>query len=89
MIESGHYSLFARDDFKKNKNIIWQIKYYVSLYSHKTISFYSQLQQLEEAREAEMTDLHTLTEEFSRRMGDAERRLQNVLKVGWLLYRDI
>ncbi|XP_025113068.1 TATA element modulatory factor-like isoform X2 [Pomacea canaliculata] len=40
----------------------------------------SQLQQLEEAREAEMTDLHTLTEEFSRRMGDAERRLQNVLK---------
>ena len=41
----------------------------------------SQLQQAETAREAEMTDLNTLTEEFTRRMGESERKLQAALRV--------
>lgn len=40
----------------------------------------SQLQQAEEARDAEMTDLNALTEEFTRRMGESERKMQAVLK---------
>ncbi|KAK7448398.1 hypothetical protein BaRGS_00040102 [Batillaria attramentaria] len=40
----------------------------------------SQLQQVEEARDTEMTDLNALTEEFTRRMGESERKLQAVLK---------
>ncbi|XP_076437011.1 uncharacterized protein LOC143276311 isoform X2 [Babylonia areolata] len=40
----------------------------------------SQLQQAEEAREAEMTDVHALTDEFTRRMGEAERKIQTILK---------
>lgn len=39
-----------------------------------------QLQQAEEARESEMTDLNALTEEFTRRMGESERKLQGVIK---------
>lgn len=42
---------------------------------------YSQLQQLEETHAAEMTDLSALTEEFTRRMGESERKLQVALKV--------
>ncbi|KAK7494416.1 hypothetical protein BaRGS_00014308 [Batillaria attramentaria] len=38
------------------------------------------LQQVEEARDTEMTDLNALTEEFTRRMGESERKLQAVLK---------
>ncbi|KAK2152748.1 hypothetical protein LSH36_320g05005 [Paralvinella palmiformis] len=39
-----------------------------------------QLEQSEEAREAEMTDLNTLTEEFTKRMSEAEKKIQAVIK---------
>lgn len=42
---------------------------------------FSQLQQSEEARESEMTDLNKLTEEFTKRISDAEKRLQQAAKV--------
>jgi hypothetical protein len=39
------------------------------------------LQQAEEAREAEMEDLNALTEEFTQRIAETERSLQNALRV--------
>ena len=43
--------------------------------------FYSQLQQSEDVREAEMTDLHALTDEFTNRLSDAEKKMQVLYKV--------
>ena len=48
----------------------------------KFVSSFSQLQQAEETRETEMTDVNALTDEFTRRMGEAERKMQTILKVG-------
>lgn len=41
----------------------------------------SQLQQVEELRETEMTDLNILTEEFTKRLSEAEKKLQSSIKV--------
>jgi hypothetical protein len=43
--------------------------------------YYSQLQQAEEAREAEMTDVNELTAEFTQRLTDAEMRVSSAIKV--------
>ena len=48
--------------------------------------FHSQLQQSEDAREAEMTDLNQLTEEFTKRISDTEKRLSLAAKVWPLSY---
>lgn len=42
---------------------------------------YSQLKQSEEAREAELEDLNTITEEFTARLADFEQRQQATVRV--------
>ena len=44
--------------------------------------FFSQLQQSEEAREVEQTDINKVTDEFTVRIGDLEKKKNQVLKVG-------
>ncbi len=54
---------------------------------HHVVSFTSQLQQSEAARETEMTDLNDLTEEFTQRISSMERKLQASQKVCTSLMR--
>jgi len=44
------------------------------------LSVYSQLQQLEQSCEAEMEDLKAVTDEFTRRIGEGDKRFQAVSK---------
>ncbi len=41
----------------------------------------SQLQQVEDARESEMADLNEITKEFTDRLTESERKLNQVLRV--------
>ena len=45
------------------------------------LSSLSQLKKAEEARDAEAADLDALTQEFTLRIGEAEKKMQTVLKV--------
>ena len=47
----------------------------------RLLPVYSQLQQSEEARETELTDLNQLTSEFTARISEAERKLNLATKV--------
>ncbi|XP_067673660.1 TATA element modulatory factor-like isoform X2 [Haliotis asinina] len=49
----------------------------------------SQLQQVEELRETEMTDLNILTEEFTKRLSEAEKKLQSSIKEKEALKRQL
>ena len=42
---------------------------------------FSQLNQSEEAREVEQTDLNKVTEEFTTRISESEKKITQVLKV--------
>ena len=45
------------------------------------VFLFSQLQQSEEAREAELADVNTVTEEFTERLSEAEQRYNQVIRV--------
>ncbi|XP_046579108.1 LOW QUALITY PROTEIN: TATA element modulatory factor-like [Haliotis rubra] len=49
----------------------------------------NQLQQVEELRETEMTDLNILTEEFTKRLSEAEKKLQSSIKEKEALKRQL
>ena len=60
---------------KRERENSFEIEHYSPLTSA------SQLKKAEEARDAEAADLDALTQEFTVRIGEAEKKMQTVLKV--------
>ena len=46
--------------------------------------YFSQLQQAEDAREAELEDVTKVTAEFTQRLADAEKKINQVIRVSYL-----